>query len=297
MEKQGTRRAFQGNPVKWYSEFWLPNFAPERMSKPPNAGHEALAALASAPGVAIRVVTQNVDGLHRSTATAWDSEALLVEVHGRIGLYKCSSCGDHGQAGVCPYAKARSIVPAQFSEDMRQQLGHGHGGGGGNGGGFLTEVPPCPGCSGPCLPQALLFDEDYSDHAFYQFAKVSSSPLESGFPVGTAIQRTATRMLTCDQLAGAVPMLCRPAWVPQVQEWLAEAEVLVFVGTSFAVTITALAIREHGRRRGLPMFNFNIDSDPERLRAATLDWVDVCGPAEVTLPALAALCGVLVAAR
>jgi len=253
MEKQGTRRAFQGNPVKWYSEFWLPNFAPERMSKPPNAGHEALAALASAPGVAIRVVTQNVDGLHRSTATGWDSEALLVEVHGRIGLYKCSSCGDHGQADVCPYAKARSIAPAQFSEDMRQQLGHGHGGGGGNGGGFLTEVPPCPGCSGPCLPQALLFDEDYSDHAFYQFAKV--------------------------------------------QEWLAEAEVLVFVGTSFAVTITALAIREHGRRRGLPMFNFNIDSDPERLRAATLDWVDVCGPAEVTLPALAALCGVLVAAR
>ena len=59
---------------------------------------------------------------------------------------------------------------------------------------LLKEPPLCPGCSRPCMPQALLFDEGYHSHSHYKF-------------------ETA-------------------------EEWIAKASALVFVGTSFAVTIT-----------------------------------------------------------
>ena len=72
------------------------------------------------------------------------------------------------------------------------------------------------------------------------------------------------------------------------QLWLKEAEVILFVGTSFAVTLTALAVTE-ARERRLPMFNFNIDPEPEKAEKPTLDWSDVCGRAEETLPRLVQL--------
>ena len=35
----------------------------------------------------------------------------------------------------------------------------------------MGELPTCPACSAPSLPQALLFDEEYESHAFYQYRK------------------------------------------------------------------------------------------------------------------------------
>jgi NAD-dependent SIR2 family protein deacetylase len=42
---------------------------------------------------------------------------------------------------------------------------------GGGGSTVLGELPRCPACSAPALPQALLFDEDYESHSFYEYRK------------------------------------------------------------------------------------------------------------------------------
>lgn len=62
----------------------------------PNPGHYALAELALGPR-SVRIVTQNVDGLHewaaREVAGAGDpSPALPLEVHGSIFRVKCVAC-------------------------------------------------------------------------------------------------------------------------------------------------------------------------------------------------------------
>jgi NAD-dependent deacetylase len=54
----------------------------------PNAVHHAIASLEGA-GRILSVVTQNIDGLHRSAGT---SEELLVELHGTDRLVKCLEC-------------------------------------------------------------------------------------------------------------------------------------------------------------------------------------------------------------
>ena len=107
----------------------------------------------------------------------------------------------------------------------------------------LEGVPTCPHCGSPCMPQALLFDEEYHSHASYQ--------------------------------------------LPRVGAWLKAADAFVFVGTSFAVTITELVIREaRARSPPVPLFNVNPDTDPTRAAAATLDWTDLCGKSEAVLPCL-----------
>jgi NAD-dependent deacetylase len=69
----------------------------------PNPAHLALAALALAPGRRVRIVTQNVDGLHGVAArqaaasllappTAADAGAPL-ELHGSLFRVRCTVCG------------------------------------------------------------------------------------------------------------------------------------------------------------------------------------------------------------
>jgi NAD-dependent SIR2 family protein deacetylase len=101
----------------------------------------------------------------------------------------------------------------------------------------LPSAPLCPNCSSPLLPQALMFDESYSSHEFYEFDKFAS--------------------------------------------WFSKADVFVFVGTSFAVTVTDMAIKE-ARKRNIPVFNFNLESG--RLEPSnTLNVENVIGKSEETL--------------
>lgn len=59
---QGRRSVFLRDPLRWYNEFWLRHFPMSFTRMTPNAGHEAIAGLATAfPGV--RVITQNIDAL------------------------------------------------------------------------------------------------------------------------------------------------------------------------------------------------------------------------------------------
>ena len=64
----------------------------------PNAAHEALARLALGRG-GVRIVTQNVDGLHANAASAVSGgsdpgPALPLELHGSIFRVRCTACSD-----------------------------------------------------------------------------------------------------------------------------------------------------------------------------------------------------------
>lgn len=73
----------------------------------------------------------------------------------------------------------------------------------------------------------------------------------------------------------------------EARHWLNDAEVVVFVGTSFSVGITALALQA-ARYANALLVNVNVDAVDD----AALGFVNLLGPAEVTLPKLAAAAGV-----
>eukprot|EP00559_Dactyliosolen_fragilissimus_P007480 CAMPEP_0184869978 /NCGR_PEP_ID=MMETSP0580-20130426/36050_1 /TAXON_ID=1118495 /ORGANISM="Dactyliosolen fragilissimus" /LENGTH=535 /DNA_ID=CAMNT_0027371831 /DNA_START=67 /DNA_END=1674 /DNA_ORIENTATION=+ len=87
-----TREAFRADPLDWYNSFWLKHFPPELYPSAgrfkPNDAHEALAKIANAFDQ-VRLITQNVDGLHTATECKWNWDDRLIEAHGRLGLYKC----------------------------------------------------------------------------------------------------------------------------------------------------------------------------------------------------------------
>ncbi|CAM9943591.1 unnamed protein product, partial [Discosporangium mesarthrocarpum] len=156
----GRRSTFLRDPLRWYNDFWLRQFPLSYTRKAPNAGHEA----------------------HQKTTAAWPDTSRLIEVHGRLGLYKCVS----EEAG-CPFAEEKEIPQSSFTETVQRGLE----GGADN---QLEETPSCPFCGRPASPMALLFDEDYDSHSFFEFERA--------------------------------------------QEWMAEADAFIFVGTSYAVTLT-----------------------------------------------------------
>jgi NAD-dependent deacetylase len=59
----------------------------------PNAAHKAIVTLAESGKAAVRVVTQNVDGLHQ--AAGLDGRKVL-ELHGTTRFVVCTSCGARG---------------------------------------------------------------------------------------------------------------------------------------------------------------------------------------------------------
>jgi NAD-dependent deacetylase len=221
------RSVLLADPLRWYNEFWLKHFPDSFLHCKPNAGHEALANIAAACSE-MSIVTQNIDGLHQSTAAAWPHSAQLAECHGRLGLYKCVQ----EQAG-CQYASTAVVEPTkQFPVDLQQELQQG----------IVQAVPQCPACGNVAAPLSLMFDEDYDSHTFYRFSAV--------------------------------------------RQWLSAADAIVFVGTSFTVTVTQIALDE-ARSRRVPVFDFNLASTLHSSPALNVQTIE--GPAEETLPLLAAL--------
>eukprot|EP00339_Tiarina_fusa_P011244 CAMPEP_0117008104 /NCGR_PEP_ID=MMETSP0472-20121206/7740_1 /TAXON_ID=693140 ORGANISM="Tiarina fusus, Strain LIS" /NCGR_SAMPLE_ID=MMETSP0472 /ASSEMBLY_ACC=CAM_ASM_000603 /LENGTH=230 /DNA_ID=CAMNT_0004710051 /DNA_START=81 /DNA_END=774 /DNA_ORIENTATION=+ len=200
------------------------------------------------------MITQNVDGFNAPCGQ-------MIEAHGRLGLYKClpeedsdtdSDSDDEDDRPVhlghrrkrrlalkkkelCPYQLQSSlsvdqIEPPQTRGSLRD-------------GKSLSKAPRCPSCNNPVAPQALLFDEGYHSHSFYQFQKM--------------------------------------------ENWLAEAEVIVFVGTSFQVRLPEIAL-EHARAEAIPVYNFNVQDFLES--TVRLNATNVAGPSEDTLPRLLSAC-------
>jgi NAD-dependent SIR2 family protein deacetylase len=299
-----TREVFRRNPLSWWNNFWLQSFPLAFQGYSANAGHEAIAEICNNAKGQVKVLTQNVDGLHQSTVEKWNWEENLVEAHGRLGLYKCiptekeeeeeDKLGDDEKlkekaserkirrANWCKNSHLESlcetdIVPKEVRDMMvtgpsesaatgtkteaEDEADHTVAGEGSTEYSKLAKpstkknkkiekeefdeveapelpsAPLCSNCSSPLLPQALMFDESYSSHEFYEFDKFAS--------------------------------------------WFTKADVFVFVGTSFAVTVTDMAIKE-ARKRRIPVFNFNLESG--RLEPSnTLNVENVIGKSEETL--------------
>jgi NAD-dependent deacetylase len=243
-----TRESFRKDALAWYNDFWLPCLTLPVGVKP-NGGHIALHTLLERFPLNLRMITQNVDGLH-------PPGPQTIEAHGRLGLFKCipdvdsdtdSESDDDDDRLVhlghrrkrrvlrrfrCPYQIHKSLpVDAILPPVIRRSLHEGRG--------LLSEAPKCPACGNTLAPQALLFDEGYHSHDFYEYQKM--------------------------------------------EDWLAEAEVLVFVGTSFAVRLPEVTL-EHARAEGIPVYNFNTSDMLDATVA--LDATNIRGAAEVTLPSL-----------
>jgi NAD-dependent SIR2 family protein deacetylase len=257
---QSTREAFRRNPLDWYNTFWLPCFMNDYTSIKPNPAHDAIECLLRRYPYHVKMITQNVDGLFSKPApNSYNNNT--IEAHGRLGLFKCIPTADSesdidysdsdddeevrpvhlghrrkwrdsSRSIKCPYRQKQSLTADQIEPtSIRQSLKHGRR--------PLSEPPTCPSCGNIVEPQALLFDEGYHSHDYYEFIRM--------------------------------------------EEWLRDAEVIVFVGTSFAVRLPEATL-EHARSTGKPVYNFNTYDMLEPSR--TLNASNIRGKAEVTLPLL-----------
>lgn len=95
--RYATFASFSNDPLHWYNAFWLSGVIPWHAfyTAAPNAAHLAIATLASRFDV--RVVTQNIDLLHRKGAGKVAEEKLIL-AHGRGEVYQCDRYG-HGCIG------------------------------------------------------------------------------------------------------------------------------------------------------------------------------------------------------
>lgn len=257
LREWGTRAAFASDPVGWWRGYEDRGYA-RLTSARPNAGHDAVAAL-TRHYPTMCVVTQNVDGLHWCVPAA-----QLVEVHGTAHRLKCIASG-------CPHASTTTLP------DLRGRSTHppGHDDCGHVNGAAAADVITADGA------KPVQRDEDpKKDHKIdddgHKYRLPPKCPLCDG-PLCAAF-------LLFDEDYESHTIF---QW-DKALRWLSEADAFVFVGTSFAVGVTAEALMQ-AQRRKVPCFSFN-PVVPEALRRKRgLDLTHVLGRAEDTLPKLAAL--------
>ncbi|MEO3787949.1 Sir2 family NAD-dependent protein deacetylase [Actinocorallia sp. B10E7] len=129
--------------------FWQV-FAGRRMGVEPNAAHRALAGL-EAGGGALRIITQNVDGLHQK---AGSTPRKVVELHGSLATATCLSCKER-----TPAAEAIARLP---------------------------EEPTCA-CGGTLKPSVVMFGE-YLDGDVLSLARNIAAASELFLAIGSSLQ-------------------------------------------------------------------------------------------------------------
>ncbi|MET7711548.1 Sir2 family NAD-dependent protein deacetylase [Streptomyces sp. NPDC005407] len=121
----------------------------------PNAAHLAVAELDRQSGVAVRVITQNVDGLHQ---LAGMPERKVLELHGTARTVTCTGC--HARS---PMAQALERVEAG------------------------EEDPPCRACGGILKSATVMFGQRL-DPAVLAEAMAIAKASEVFIAVGTSLQ-------------------------------------------------------------------------------------------------------------
>ncbi|GLF98017.1 SIR2 family NAD-dependent protein deacylase [Streptomyces yaizuensis] len=121
----------------------------------PNAAHRAIAALGLRPGFAVRVLTQNVDGLHQRAGTP---DRKVLELHGSIRSVLCTECGARS-----PMAEALARVDAG------------------------EEDPPCRVCGGILKSATVMFGQPLDPGVLAEAVSIAKA---SGVfvAVGTSLQ-------------------------------------------------------------------------------------------------------------
>jgi NAD-dependent deacetylase len=120
----------------------------------PNAAHRSVAAL-ERRGVPVRVITQNVDGLHQLAGV---SARKVLELHGTAREYVCTGCGVRG-----PMADAFARIDA--GEDD----------------------PPCLECGGILKSATVMFGERLDPVVLGEAAAISKA-CQVFVAVGTSLQ-------------------------------------------------------------------------------------------------------------
>lgn len=159
----GERRTFKEDPDQYWNSFWLRTHEiPSFINAKPNQGHIAIAKIMRKADAF--VITQNIDTLHTKSGAL---ENRLVEIHGRLGLYKCVNQATGNVKGLgrqrdCPYSRSISIKLHNLNAYAVDGTSLGNNN-------LRIKIPRCPGCLSPIMPHALMFDEQYVSHDFYRY--------------------------------------------------------------------------------------------------------------------------------
>jgi NAD-dependent deacetylase len=152
-EKLATYEYYMGDPEirrrSWQSRRAIWAARPE-----PNAAHRAIADLERS-GVAVRVITQNVDGLHQRAGV---SARKVLELHGSTQSVVCTACG------------ARSPAPDALA---RLEAGE--------------PDPPCRDCGGILKTATVMFGEELDPEVLGQAARIARACTVM-VAVGTSLQ-------------------------------------------------------------------------------------------------------------
>ncbi|MFF3325188.1 NAD-dependent deacetylase [Streptomyces sp. NPDC002889] len=124
-------------------------------SAEPNAAHRAVAELDRESGVAVRVITQNVDGLHQLAGLP---SRKVIELHGTSRTVTCTRCHAHS-----PMAQALERVKAG------------------------EEDPPCAECGGILKSATVMFGERLDPEVLGQAMGIAKA-CEVFIAVGTTLQ-------------------------------------------------------------------------------------------------------------
>jgi NAD-dependent SIR2 family protein deacetylase len=144
-----------------YRRYWARAHAgwPRLTNAAPNAAHRAFAAWESV-GTLLHLVTQNVDGLHQRAGSR-----AVVDLHGRLDVVICLSCGDRTSRAALQSAiaaanrrwRAQAATAPDGDADIDAAV-------------VESFVPPrCERCGGLLKPDVVFFGEnvprDRYDHA------------------------------------------------------------------------------------------------------------------------------------
>lgn len=248
-----TKESFRRDPARWYNEFWIPYFFTGPHS--PNAAHDALVQLLERDNV--YQITQNIDGLQ-------SPHPRLIEAHGRLDVYRCLAEED-----------SDTDDDEDDDDDREVHLGHRrkvrH----------LLDRLACP------------------EECPYQYLQtLSPSQIEPPQAREVLSQRrgrlsSTPRCPMCDHAVAPAALLFDEGYhshdlydFESAEQWLAAADALVFIGTSFSVRITDVAL-DHARAQRLPVYNLNPDDFLEP--TARLNASNIVGKADELLPRLVAL--------
>ncbi|MEU0055622.1 Sir2 family NAD-dependent protein deacetylase [Streptomyces sp. NPDC006334] len=124
-EKLVTYEYYMGDP-EIRRRSWQMRRKNRTLSAEPNAAHRAVAELERS-GVPVRVITQNVDGLHQLAGL---SARKVIELHGTARAVVCTKCGTRG-------SMADALARVEAGE----------------------EDPPCPECGGILKSATVMFGE------------------------------------------------------------------------------------------------------------------------------------------
>jgi len=134
---------------------WLMRREMFELNPQPNAAHRAIAALSESGAAAVRVITQNIDGLHQAAGMP---ARKVLELHGTSRTVVCTECG-----AITPTSDAFARIDAGEAD------------------------PPCLECGGILKTATVMFGEGLDPDVLASAAAIAKACTVM-FAVGTSLQ-------------------------------------------------------------------------------------------------------------